>query len=53
MRSARSRDKASKPLLSKRSADLSELLFVEVVRRYLQDLPPNQTGWLAGVIMVT
>jgi len=28
---------------------LSELLFVEVVRRYLEALPPDQTGWLAGL----
>lgn len=28
---------------------LSELLFVETLRRYIKDLPPQQTGWLAGV----
>jgi AraC-like DNA-binding protein len=28
---------------------LSELMFVEVVRRYLAGLPPEQTGWLAGL----
>jgi len=28
---------------------LSELMFVEVVRRHLAALPPEQTGWLAGV----
>lgn len=28
---------------------LSELMFVEVVRRYLAALPPEQTGWLAGL----
>ena len=28
---------------------LSELLFVEVVRRYLDLLPSRQTGWLAGL----
>jgi AraC-like DNA-binding protein len=28
---------------------LSELMFVEVVRRYLEALPANQTGWLAGL----
>jgi transcriptional regulator GlxA family with amidase domain len=28
---------------------LSELMFVEVVRRYLEGLPPEQTGWLAGL----
>jgi AraC-like DNA-binding protein len=28
---------------------LSELMFVEVVRRHLQSLPPEQSGWLAGL----
>jgi AraC-like DNA-binding protein len=30
-------------------AKLSELLFVEAVRRYAQSLPQGQTGWLAGL----
>ncbi len=30
-------------------ARLSELMFVEVVRRYLATLPPEETGWLAGL----
>jgi AraC-like DNA-binding protein len=30
-------------------AKLSELLFVEAVRRYIEDLPADQTGWLAGL----
>jgi len=30
-------------------ARLSELMFVETVRRYLEMLPPAQTGWLAGL----
>jgi AraC-like DNA-binding protein len=29
-------------------AKLSEVLFVETLRRYVSTLPPNQTGWLAG-----
>ena len=29
-------------------AKLSELLFVETLRRYINSLPPEQTGWLAG-----
>lgn len=29
-------------------AKLSELLFVETLRRYITELPPDQTGWLAG-----
>ena len=28
---------------------LSELLFVEAIRRYIDTLPAEQTGWLAGV----
>jgi AraC-like DNA-binding protein len=27
---------------------LSEALFVETLRRYIEQLPPEQTGWLAG-----
>jgi AraC-like DNA-binding protein len=30
-------------------AKLSELMFIEVVRRHLEALPPEQTGWLAGL----
>src|SRR6185312_3777416 len=30
-------------------AKLSELLFVEAVRRYSEALPQDQTGWLAGL----
>jgi AraC-like DNA-binding protein len=29
-------------------AKLSEVLFVETLRRYISELPPAQTGWLAG-----
>ncbi len=29
-------------------AKLSEVLFVETLRSYITDLPPEQTGWLAG-----
>ena len=29
-------------------ARLSELVFLETLRRYLRELPPGQTGWLAG-----
>lgn len=28
---------------------LSELMFVDVVRRYLETLPADRTGWLAGL----
>lgn len=30
-------------------AKLSELLFVEAVRRYIENLPDGQAGWLAGL----
>ncbi|HEX6973163.1 MAG TPA: AraC family transcriptional regulator, partial [Vicinamibacterales bacterium] len=30
-------------------ARLSELMFVEVIRRYLDTLPPAERGWLAGL----
>jgi AraC-like DNA-binding protein len=30
-------------------AKLSELLFVEAIRRYAETLPDGQTGWLAGL----
>jgi AraC-like DNA-binding protein len=28
---------------------LAELMFIEVLRRYLDELPPGQSGWLAGL----
>jgi AraC-like DNA-binding protein len=28
---------------------LAELMFIQVLRRYLEDLPPGHTGWLAGL----
>jgi AraC-like DNA-binding protein len=28
---------------------MSEMLFVEALRRYADELPPDQTGWLAGM----
>src|SRR6201999_2657235 len=28
---------------------LSELMFIEVVRRYIETLPEQKTGWLAGL----
>lgn len=30
-------------------AKLSEVLFVDTIRRYISLLPPEQTGWLAGI----
>ena len=40
---------ASKPGGEAVIAKLSEVLFVEALRRYIALLPPEQTGWLAGV----
>lgn len=28
---------------------LTELMFVEILRQYMQQLPPDHTGWLAGL----
>lgn len=28
---------------------MAELMFVEVVRRYMEELPPRQAGWLGGL----
>lgn len=28
---------------------MAELMFIEVVRRYVEDLPPQHMGWLAGL----
>ena len=30
-------------------AKLSELMFVEAIRRHIESLPPEQTGWLSGL----
>ena len=30
---------------------LSELLFIDVVRRYLEALPPEHAGWLTGLVI--
>ena len=40
---------ASRPGCEAVLAKLSEVLFVETLRRYIDNLPPEQTGWLAGV----
>jgi AraC-like DNA-binding protein len=28
---------------------LAELMFIQLLRRYLEELPPGQSGWLAGL----
>ena len=40
---------SSRPGAESVLAKLSELMFVEAMRRYVEDLPPNGRGWLAGV----
>jgi AraC-like DNA-binding protein len=40
---------ASNPGARSTLAKLAELLFVEALRRYTEDLPPEGKGWLAGV----
>jgi AraC-like DNA-binding protein len=40
---------ASRPGAESMLAKLSELMFVEALRRYAEDLPPQGKGWLAGV----
>jgi AraC-like DNA-binding protein len=42
---AASHDAGADAMLTK----LSEVLFAEALRRYIRELPPGQTGWLAGV----
>jgi AraC-like DNA-binding protein len=40
---------AARPGAESLLAKLSELMFVEALRRYVGDLPPGGRGWLAGV----
>jgi len=40
---------ASRPGAESMLAKLSELMFVEAMRRYAESLPPQGKGWLAGV----
>jgi AraC-like DNA-binding protein len=40
---------ASRPGAESMLAKLSELMFVEAMRRYVENLPPGGSGWLAGV----
>jgi AraC-like DNA-binding protein len=40
---------ASRPGTESMLAKLSELMFVEAMRRYAENLPPEGKGWLAGV----
>jgi AraC family transcriptional regulator, alkane utilization regulator len=40
---------SSQPGAQSLLAKLAELMFVEALRRYVENLPPGGTGWLAGV----
>lgn len=40
---------AGRPGVQAVLAKLSEVLFIETLRRYINILPPEHTGWLAGV----
>jgi len=40
---------ATRPGTASTLAKLAELMFVEAMRRYVESLPPNGNGWLAGL----
>src|SRR5262249_27977139 len=43
------RDRGAPARIGYGTRELSELLFVEAVRHYVENLPQEQTGWLAGL----
>jgi AraC-like DNA-binding protein len=49
LRAGVSESLSSRPGAESVLAKLSELMFVEAMRRYVEDLPPEGRGWLAGV----
>ena len=49
MNIAASESRAGRPGSENVLARLSELLFVEAIRRYLEALPQTESGWLAGL----
>ena len=46
---ASSNPSVSRPGAESTLAKLSELMFVEAMRRYVENMPPDGKGWLAGV----
>ena len=46
---AASESNSARPGTENVLARLSELMFVETIRQYLETLPPERTGWLAGL----
>ena len=49
MSTAASESKSERPGSENVLARLSELMFVETIRQYVESLPPAETGWLAGL----
>lgn len=49
LRSGVSESLSFRPGAESTLAKLSELMFVEAMRRYVADLPPEGRGWLAGI----
>jgi AraC-like DNA-binding protein len=49
LRAGVSESLSSRPGAESVLAKLSELMFVEAMRRYVEDMPPEGRGWLAGV----
>jgi AraC-like DNA-binding protein len=49
LRTGVSESLSSRPGAESAVAKLSELMFVEALRRYVEDLPPEGRGWLAGI----
>jgi AraC-like DNA-binding protein len=49
LRTGVSESLSSRPGADSALAKLSELIFVEAMRRYVEDLPPEGRGWLAGI----
>jgi AraC-like DNA-binding protein len=49
LRSGVRESSAARPGAASMLAKLSELMFIEAIRRYVETLPPQRKGWLAGV----
>jgi AraC family transcriptional regulator, alkane utilization regulator len=49
LRSGVRESQASRPGSQSTLAKMAELVFVDALRRYVEDLPPGGKGWLAGV----
>lgn len=49
MTTAMRESKSGRPGAENVLARLSELMFVETIRRYLEHMPASETGWLAGL----